>query len=217
MDLLLQSLHALAAVARRLSARLDPVRLSADARRRPGRRPQRSAPATSARPTCCAPATRALPPLTLLLDALKGTAAVLIGHDRRPGGVAILARCWPGSPPSSAMCFRSGSVSGGKGVATYHRRAARRRLARARSSFAAIWLLVAASDALFVAVGPDRRAGRRPSACSPWATARRRSCSRPVGAPVFISTAPTSAVSRPERSEDRCQGVSRAGRRPRIG
>ena len=46
---------------RRLPAGLDPLRLPADARRRPRRRAQRSAPATSARPTCCAPATRGSP------------------------------------------------------------------------------------------------------------------------------------------------------------
>ena len=60
---------------------------------------------------------KALAAATLLLDGLKGTAAVLVagawlGAGRRPWS--------PASAPSSATSSRCGSASrGGKGVATY--------------------------------------------------------------------------------------------------
>src|SRR6185436_11932957 len=87
---------------------------------------------------------KGLAALTLLLDALKGTAAVLIGHwIGAHGGVAILASLLAGLAAFLGHVFPVWlSFRGGKGVATY--------IGvllgidwRAAVAFCAIWLLVA--------------------------------------------------------------------------
>ena len=144
---------------------------------------------------------KGLAALTLLLDALKGTAAVLIGHwIGAPGGVAILASLLAGLAAFLGHVFPVWlGFRGGKGVATY--------IGvllgvdwRAAVGFCAVWLLVAALTrysslsaliaALITPIGLF--ALRRP---------RRRRCSRPsCRRSSSTSTAPTSAVSPPERS-----------------
>ncbi len=87
---------------------------------------------------------KGLAALTLLLDALKGTAAVLIGHwIGAQGGVAILASLLAGLAAFLGHVFPVWlGFRGGKGVATY--------IGvllgvdwRAAVAFCAIWLLVA--------------------------------------------------------------------------
>jgi acyl phosphate:glycerol-3-phosphate acyltransferase len=88
---------------------------------------------------------KGLAALTLLLDALKGTAAVLIGHwIGALGGVAILASLLAGLAAFLGHVFPVWlGFRGGKGVATY--------IGvllgvdwRAAIGFCAVWLLVAA-------------------------------------------------------------------------
>ena len=107
-----------------------------------------SAQAISAPPTCCAPATRRSPPLTLLLDLLKGTAAVLIGARFGPDA-AILAGlgAFLGHLFPVWLGFR-----GGKGVATYIGVLLGLYWPGA-IAFCAIWLLVALRHPLLIASG----------------------------------------------------------------
>ncbi len=88
---------------------------------------------------------KGLAALTLLLDALKGTAAVLLGHwIGAQGGVAILASLLAGLAAFLGHVFPVWlGFRGGKGVATY--------IGvllgvdwRAAVGFCAVWLLVAA-------------------------------------------------------------------------
>ena len=129
---------------------------------------------------------KGLAALTLLLDALKGTAAVLIGHwIGAQGGVAILASLLAGLAAFLGHVFPVWlGFRGGKGVATY--------IGvllgvdwRAAVGFCAVWLLVAAVDALFLAVGARRRGHRAPRPVRARRL-RRPACSRRLMSAILI-------------------------------
>ena len=163
---------------------------------------------------------KGLAALTLLLDALKGTAAVLIGHwIGAAGGVAILASLLAGLGAFLGHVFPVWlGFRGGKGVATY--------IGvllgldwRAALGFCLVWLLVAvltrySSLSALVAARRRRRWGCWLSAIAPSASWR-RSCRRSSS----TSTAPTSAVLRPARSRGsvpRREQDEAPGRMPRT-
>ena len=109
---------------------------------------------------------KGLAALTLLLDGLKGTAAVLIGYQLGAlGGVAILASYMAGLGAFLGHVFPVWlNFRGGKGVATYIGVLLGVSWPLGLASIAT-WIVVALPDALLLAVGAGCRpcgADRRP-------------------------------------------------------
>ncbi len=137
--------YTLAAVARRLPARLDPLRLSADARRRPRRRAQRrlrqhrrhqrAAHRPQGARRADAAARRA--------EGHGGGAHRALDRRRTAASPSSL-RCWPASPPSSATCFRCGSGFAAARASPPTSACCSASTGAPPSASARVWLLVAA-------------------------------------------------------------------------
>ena len=188
----------------RLPARLDPVRPDPHAAWR--------ASATSAIGSGNIGATnvlrtgrKELAAATLLGDALKGTAAVLIARAAAAPRPALRRRR---SAPSSAISSRSGSAfKGGKGVATFS--ACCSALSwPALLAFAAIWLGLAFASALFVARGAGRQRPRPRSSCGVWASrGRAGALPRARRCCLVEARAQHPPAARRHRGQDRPEGL----------
>ena len=140
---------------------------------------------------------------TLLGDALKGTAAVLIGWHlgRRT------RRCWRRSAPFSATSSRSGSASRAA-RASRPSSAACSASSRWRAlAFAVVWLAVAFVDPLLVALGPGRQRGDAGGAVVDRASARWRELFVVLAALALVE-APREHPPAPrrDRRQDRAEG-----------